>query len=186
MKCMDTDTLPAFDINHHRYVAQKAREGRAHPHMVESSQEVLLAEVERLTYLVSPAKLKQPAHGVPVEASTFGPIVAALAKQPRNASVVVECLVRKSHPGSIGSYRGYHDELRIEPNGREPQTVADVLKDLRRFGKSGITGYKGGDYPVTDRTGVWVAEYGESSQQHVSGVRVDGGIVVIMTEERDW
>ena len=54
----------------------------------------------------------------------------------------------------MGSYRRYHDELRIEPNGREPKTVADVLKDLRSFRKSGITGYKGGDYPVTDRTGV--------------------------------
>jgi hypothetical protein len=183
---MDTQELPAFDINHHRYVAQQVRTGRAHHHMVESSQEMLLAEVERLTYLISPAKLKQPAKGEPVEAHSLGPIIAALAKQPRNASVVVECLGTKSHPGEMGSYRGYHDELRIEPNGRAPKTVADVLKELRRFRKSGITGYKGGDYPATDRTGVWVAEYGECSQQHVSGIRVDGGVVVIMTEERDW
>lgn len=186
MKGMDTQTIPAFDINHHRYVAQQISTGRAHHHMMESSHEMLLAEVERLTYLVSPAKLKQPAHGVPVEAHNLGLIIAALAKQPRNASVVVEYLGRKSHPGGMGSYRGYHDELRIEPNGRDPKTVSDVLKDLRRFRKNGITGYKGGDYPATDHTGVWVAEYGECSQQHVSGVRVDGGIVVIVTEERDW
>ncbi|GAA4033461.1 hypothetical protein GCM10023063_16400 [Arthrobacter methylotrophus] len=186
MKLMDTQELSAFDINHHRYVARQIETGRATSQTVESSHEMLLAEVERLTYLVSPAKLKQPAHGVPVEASTFGPIIAVLAKQPRNASVVVEYLGRKSRPGSMGSYRGYHDELRIEPNGREPRTVADLLKDLRRFRRNGITGYKGGDYPVTDNTGVWVAEYGENSHQHVSGVRVDGGVVVIMTEERDW
>lgn len=186
MGAMDTFALPAFDINHHRYVAQQVSTGRAHAHMVEASQEVLLAEVERLTYLISPAKLKQPAHGVPTEASNLGPIIGALTKQPRNAAVVVEYLGRKSHPGTMGSYRGYHDELRIEPNGREPKTVADVLKDLRRFKKTGITGFKGGDYPATDRTGVWVADYGETSEQHVSGVRVDGGVVVIMTEERDW
>jgi hypothetical protein len=187
MTGMDTQEVPAFDINHHRYVAQQAKTGRAHHHMVESSQEMLLAEVERLMYLLSPAKLKQPAHGLPVEAHNLGMLMAAFSKQPRNASVVVEYLGRKSHPGEMGSYRGYHDELRIEPNGREPRTVADLLKDLRRFRKNGIIGYKGGDYPVTDRTGIWVADYGETSQQHVSGVRVDGGVVVIITtEERDW
>jgi hypothetical protein len=183
---MDTQTIPAFDINYHRYVAQQINTGRATSQTVESSHEILLAEVERLTFLISPAKLKQPAHGVPVEAYNLGPIITALAKHPKNASVVVEYLGRKSHPGEMGSYRGYHDELRIEPNGRDPKTVADVLKTLRRFRKSGITGYKGGDFPVTDRTGVWIAEYGECSEQHVSGIRVDGGIVVIMTEERDW
>lgn len=186
MNCMDTYELPAFDVNYHRYVAQQINTGRATSQTVESSHETLLAEVERLTFLISPAKLKQPAHGLPVEAYNLGPIITALAKQPRNASVVVEYLGRKSHPGDMGSYRGYHDELRIEPNGREPKTVDDVLKNLRRFRKNGITGYKGGDYPATDRTGVWVADYGECSEQHVSGVRVDGGVVVIMTEERDW
>ncbi|ACL42303.1 hypothetical protein Achl_4352 (plasmid) [Pseudarthrobacter chlorophenolicus A6] len=183
---METQKLPAFDINHHRYVAQKAKEGRAHQHMLEASQEALLAEVERLTYLISPAKLKQPAIGEQVEASTVVAVIAALAKQPRNAAVLVEYYGSKSHPGEISSYRGYHDELRIGPQGREPKTVADVLKDLRRFRKNGITGYKGGDYPVTDSTGLWVAYYGESSHQHVAGIRVDGGVVVIATEERDW
>lgn len=183
---MDTQTLPEFDIKYHRYVAQQINTGRATGQTVESSHETLLAEVERLTFLISPAKLKQPAHGVPVEAHNLGPIIEALAKKPRNASVVVEYLGRKSHPGEMGSYRGYHDELRIEPNGREPKTVADILRDLRRFRKNGISGYKGGDYPATDHTGVWVAEYGETSEQHVCGIRVDGGVVVIMTEERDW
>ena len=183
---MDTQELPGFDINYHRYVASRVACGRAMPDTVAASQEMLLAEVERLTYLVSPAKLKQPAHGLPVEAHNLGSIITVLAKHPRNAAVVVEYLGSKSHPGEMGSYRGYHDELRIEPKAREPKTVADVLKDLRRFRKNGISGYKGGDYPATDRTGVWVAEYGECSQQHVCGVRVDGGVVVIMTEERDW
>ncbi|WP_181365109.1 hypothetical protein [Arthrobacter sp. HMWF013] len=87
---METHELPAFDINHHRYVAQQIQTGRAHHHMVESSQEMLLAEVERLTFLISPAKLKQPAMGEPVEAYNLGPSVEVLAKQPRNAAVVVE------------------------------------------------------------------------------------------------
>ena len=31
-----------------------------------------------------------------------------------------------------------------------------------------------------------LVDRGQAEQQHVSGVRVDGGVVVIMTEERDW
>jgi hypothetical protein len=85
----------------------------------------------------------------------------------------------------MGSYRGYYEELRIEPNGREPKTVSDILKQLRDIRKTGIRG-DGGPYPVKPHTGVWVAAYDECSQQHLSGVRVDGGVVVIMTEERDW
>lgn len=183
---MDTHTLTSFDITYHRTVAQQITTGRATSQTVESSHETLLAEVERLTYLISPAKLKQPGHGLPVEAHDLGTIIAVLAKHPGNASVVVECRGRKTHPGDMGSYRGFHDELRIEPNGRAPRTVADILGELRRFRKTGFPGCKGGDYPANDRTGIWVSDFDEASEQHVSGVRVDGGIVVIMTEERDW
>jgi hypothetical protein len=34
-------------------------------------------------------------------------------------------------------------------------------------------------------TGVW-ADRGQGEQPHASGVRIDGGGAVIMTEERDW
>jgi hypothetical protein len=131
MNCMDTQELTDFDINYHRYVASRVECGRAMPDMVASSQEMLLAEVERLTYLVSPAKLKQPAKGEPVEVSNLIALIDALAKLPRNAAVVVESLGRKSSPDGMGSYRGYYNQLSIEPNGREPKTVADVLKELR-------------------------------------------------------
>jgi hypothetical protein len=185
MVAMDTQDLPAFDINHHRYVASRVECGRAHPDMVASSQEVLLAEVERLTYLVSPAKLKQPARGETVEVSNLIALIDALAKLPKNAAVVVEALGRKSSPDGMGSYRGYYDQLAIAPKGREPKTVAEVLKELRGIRKRGIRG-DGGPYPVKPYTGVWVADYDECSELHLCGVRVDGGVVVIMTEERDW
>lgn len=177
------ESAPTFDINHHRWVAQKAREGRASQHTVEASQEALLAEVERLTYLVSST---HPAHSDPIEAQTLGEVIASLAGQPRNAAVLVDYYGARSQPGEISSYAAYDDQLRIGPQGREPKTVGEVLEDLRRFRKYGITGREGGGYPVTDATALWVAYYAEESQQRVSGVRVDGGIVIIMTESRDW
>ena len=42
-----------------------------------------------------------------------------------------------------------------------------------------------GAVPVMSYTGVRV-ERGQAEQQHVAGVRVDGSVAVIMTEERDW
>lgn len=181
---MDTQTLPTFDIGHHRYVAQKIREGRATTGMIEGSHEHLLAEVERLTYLVSPAKLKQPARKEPVEVTNLLALIDILAKHPRTAAVQVEYMGMKSSPGYMGSYRGYYDQLAIDPDGRAPVTVAAVLKELRTIKRKGITG-DGGPYPVKPHTGVWV-DRGQAEQQHVSGVRVDGGVVVIVTGERDW
>jgi hypothetical protein len=67
---------------------------------------------------------------------------------------------------------------------RRPKSVADVLNELRSIRRKGIVG-EGGPYPVKSYTGVWL-DRGQAEQQHVSGVRVDVGVVVIMTEERDW
>lgn len=184
METMDTQELPAFEINHHRYVAQQIRNGRAHTHLVESSHEALLAEVERLTYLVSPSKLRQPARTEPVAADNVLALIDVLAKHPREADVQVEYMGMKSSPGYMGSYRGYYDQLAIHPDGSGPKSVSDVLKELRTIRRKGING-DGGPYPVQPHTSVWV-DRGQAEQQHVSGVRVDGGIIVIMTEERDW
>jgi hypothetical protein len=50
-------------------------------------------------------------------------LIDALAKQPKNAAVMVEYLGMKSSPGDMGSYGGFYDQLAIDPNGREPKTV---------------------------------------------------------------
>lgn len=174
MVVMDTQELPAFEINHHRYVAQQIRNGRAQTHLVESSHEALLAEVERLTYLVSPSKLKQPARTELVEATNLLALIDVLAKHPREADLQVEYMGMKSSPGYMGSYRGYYDQLAIDPDGSEPKSVSDVLKELRAVRRKGFNG-DGGPYPVQSHTGVWV-DPGQAQQQHVSGVRVDGAL----------
>ena len=184
MECMDTEEVPVFDINHHRWVASQMQSGRATAGLIEGSHEQLLAEVERLTYLVSPAKLQQPARTEPVPADNVLALIDALAKHPRSAAVQVEYMGMKSSPWFMGSYRGYYDQLAIHPDGPAPQTVGDVLKTLRAFKRKGFPG-DGGPYPVETRTGVWV-DRGQAEGQHLSGVRVEGGIVVVMTEGRDW
>jgi hypothetical protein len=179
-----TEENPAFDIGYHRFVAAQIETGRATTAMIEGSHEHLLAEVERLTYLVSPAKLHLPASTEPVEVTTLVDLIDVLAKQRRNADMQVEYMGVKSSPGYMGSYRGMYDELGIYPDGKEPQTVADVLKTLRTIKRKGISG-EGGPYEVKSHTGVWV-DRGQAEHQQVSGVRVQGGVVIIMTEPREW
>lgn len=174
----------SFNIEYHRFVASQINSGRATTAMIEGSHEQLLAEVERLTHLVSPAKLKKAASTVPAEASTVPGLIDVLAKHRRDAAVQVEYMGMKSSPGYMGSYRGMYDQLAIHPDGPKPQTVADVLKSLRAIKRHGING-EGGPYEVQPHTGVWV-DRGQAEQQHLSGVRVEGGIVILMTESRDW
>lgn len=49
-----TEETQTFDIGYHRFVAAQIESGRAARAMIEDSHEHLLAEVERLTYLVPP------------------------------------------------------------------------------------------------------------------------------------
>lgn len=174
----------AFNIDYHRFVASQIRSGRATTGMTEGSHEQLLAEVERLTHLVSPAKRNLPASTEPVEVSTLLGLIAVLAKQRRDADIQVEYMGMKSSPGYMGSYRGMYDQLAIAPDGTEPQTVADVVKSLRTIKRKGING-DGGPYEVQTHTSVWM-DRGQAEGQKLSGVRVDGGIVIIMTEPREW
>lgn len=53
-------------------------------------------------------------------------------------------------------------------------------------GASSKVSLRRGPYTVKSYTGVWVDRGQAAEQQQVPGVRVDGGVAVTMTEERDW
>lgn len=46
----------------------------------------------------------------------------------------------KSSPGHMRSYRGYYDQLAIDPDGREPKSIAEVLKEITSTRQKGIVG----------------------------------------------
>lgn len=211
---MDTQTTPTFDIGFHRYVAQQIESGRATTGLIEGSHEQLLAEVERLTAILSEVKSKQPItvntreglqalieverllHQVPlpvsepaiatetIPVSTFVGLIDALAKQDAEAKVIVEYMGMRSNPRAMGSYRGFYDQLAIRPDGMDPRTVGVVLKKLRSILRKGIDG-EGGPYKIDTFTGVWV-DRGQAEGQHLCALRVEGDSVVLMTEPREW
>lgn len=161
-----------FDIDHHREVALRAASGRVGLDVITASHGALLAEVERL---------QEAASVTPT--ATLGSLVAALEAQIQDAPVFVEYLGVESNPGRTCYYRGRHVDLAIEPHGKDPKTVAELLTSLRQVLRNGVPG-PDKDLPASDQTEVWIASYRDPSNQHLSGVRWDGRSVVLLTSDR--
>lgn len=72
----------------------------------------------------------------------------------------------------VGSYRGYYEQLAIEPgNGT---TVNDLMFALDDAVGSVVEGYKGGEYLIHPETTVWFSEYGVASSRLVTGITITG------------
>jgi len=94
-------------------------------------------------------------------------------------------------PDGIDSYRGSYDQLALgwreskAPAGGtwrdDYPKVADILKLCEDVVGKTLEGYKGGDFPMSEKTMVWVANYGECHDTGITAVRDVGGEVVIDT-----
>ena len=77
-------------------------------------------------------------------------------------------------PTSIGSYRGYYEQLAIgwrEHVTGEYPTVKEWLKILRKAVGKSFHGYKGSSkYKMHPRTWVWVANPGRYTRTAVTGI----------------
>lgn len=60
--------------------------------------------------------------------------------------------------GEPMSYRGYYSELAFEP--KENAGIGDMLTHARNALGNTFTGYKGGDYTMTETTDCWIASWG--------------------------
>ena len=96
-------------------------------------------------------------------------------------------------PTSIDSWRGSYAELALNfidsqrgANPIEPMKVSEfnqMLKDT--IGKT-FTGYKGGEFLMSQHTPVWVANYGNSGNTAVIDIVDDGYQVIIITGYREF
>lgn len=73
------------------------------------------------------------------------------------------------------SYRGYYRMLSIEPKSiDEPWgTVGELCEELKNVHGEVLTGYKGGDYLMGDKTWVFISPYGMASNMAVVDVVED-------------
>ena len=88
-------------------------------------------------------------------------------------------------PTFLDSYRGYYDQLAlgicVDSPYAERKTVSQLLTDLRKSIGKTYHGWKGGDYKMTSKTLVHVANPGETSDTIIIGVRDNYGTPIICT-----
>ncbi len=81
----------------------------------------------------------------------------------------------------LRSYRGFYAHLAIEPG---ESTVGELLSNLEAAVGSTFTGYKGGEYVMSRKTPMWLAEYG-CCGPYISGVDSSSWRVHLVTTEDD-
>ncbi len=87
--------------------------------------------------------------------ATLGNLIARLEKE--DPARVLPLGFTHAH-----SYRGYYEDLAFEP--AENVTVGHMLAEARSAMGRTFTGYKGGEYQMSEWTTVWLAPYGETGE----------------------
>lgn len=87
-------------------------------------------------------------------------------------------------PGMIHSYRGYYEDLAIEPSEKKI-TVEEFLKAAKIALGQTFEGYKGGDYLATDRTPLWCSEYGRADGRAIMNAVSANGRALLYTRQID-
>lgn len=83
------------------------------------------------------------------------------------------------------SYRGYYSELCVAPSIAREMAVCEFFNVLAdQIGKT-FTGYKGGEYEMTEDTELYLAYYGELGEKIV-GISQDGNTLSFTTEKETW
>lgn len=107
---------------------------------------------------------------------TLGEFIKKLGEQPQDNEIVFDfvCFV----PLGIHSYRGYYDQLAIGYTDRVDSDYRPKVSDIVKLCKDAVgkyfTGYKGGDYLMTEQTPLWVSNYSESGDTAIVDV-IDAG-----------
>lgn len=73
------------------------------------------------------------------------------------------------------SYRGYYDHLAFEVDSSTTMDAGVFLDICEKLLGSVLRGYKGGEYIVTEKTPVWIAEYG-STGRPLLGITLEEGL----------
>lgn len=89
-------------------------------------------------------------------------------------------------PTEIDSWRGIYAEVALSftmdwRGGTEPMLVTDFIDMLIQTVGRTFTGYKGGEFMMTENTPVWVDNYGECTNTAVIGVSTMSCYIIIET-----
>lgn len=113
---------------------------------------------------------------------TIGKAITALSKMPKKWEVKY---VDEASPGDGGTYRGYYHDFAFEDKEGYPVTVKELLDILKETNGTEHTGYKGGEYLMTENTPIWRSEWGHASGVAWMRITREDGYVLIETEKVD-
>jgi hypothetical protein len=87
-------------------------------------------------------------------------------------------------PTGLNSYRGTYREIAFgfDEETNIP-TVSEVITWLKEAIGKTYTGYKGGNFVMGKNTPVWVANYGNSNSDGISGIKEDDWTIYLLTEK---
>ncbi len=107
---------------------------------------------------------------------TLGDLANALAELDAEMPVQFD---NGENPGTFGSYRGYYEQAYLGEGGGSA-VVGELREVLDRFIDSTQTGYKGGEFHMTESTPLWRAEYGRTGYHIVGTVQRDGNLILLV------
>lgn len=90
-------------------------------------------------------------------------------------------------PSGISSWRGAYEELALEySNSGEALTVSKFIQLLKDAVGQTFTGWKGGEFVMTEYTPIWISNPGEACYTAVLGIRDEGWIIIIETGYQEY
>ena len=109
---------------------------------------------------------------------TLGDAIAALDAAEDGLPVEFDC---GGSPQDVSSYRGYYDDLALEP-GAQSTPVIKLRQRLHQALGETFHGYKGGEYVMDAGTPLWCAGWGRCGRA-VTGIDARGDRVILLTRE---
>jgi hypothetical protein len=103
-------------------------------------------------------------------------LLKILDERPNNDVALVD-LLTGSASATVGadSYRGYYEQIALEPVSSDGMIARALANDIRRLMRDGMEGYKGGHFVPGEHTAIWVAQWGDNSGIAVLSSRFDDG-----------
>ena len=113
---------------------------------------------------------------------TLGQFIKELEKFNPDSIVTLEPL--ELYPTDFDSYRGYYCDLALGYTTRDGVENRPCVKDLLQKAKECIgkefTGYKGGEFTMSEDTPLWISNYGEVAGTVIAEVKepLDGYVEI--------
>jgi hypothetical protein len=117
-------------------------------------------------------------------ALTLDSFLRQIAKAPCDLPVAIQHATEGVvYPaGRLHSYRGYYEDLALDYDDTSHGiTVKDLQTNLLDAYGTEMSGYKGGTYPITARTWLWIDHYDTYAAVYPTGLTVEPTCVFIDT-----